>query len=183
MPQQLVDKHERADGTPVVQVETPVYFTKTDAARALALVYAGRPVMKGERAVQAGLNWAGQERVLEKPGAKPEEALVTAYMPVLERHWNRFFKYDSDENWVGGGNGVKARFDVATWFSLEEAAEALALVYGQVPKRWGRMTCERGLHQAARERVLSRPHGKRKPDAELVERFRAIVREVGMFTR
>lgn len=180
MPQRLIAKHERADGELTARVDVPRWFTRDEAARALALVYPEQPVVTGYREVRTGLTRAARERVLSRPGAAPDEALVQAYVPVVDRHWQKFFKYDDQRQWVGAGHerASLTRLDVAVLFSREEAAVALALVYERVPSRVGRITIERGLQRAGAERVLARD-GAERADAEVVQRFRELLGEVG----
>lgn len=182
MPRPLVAKHERPDGALCAQVEVPVYFSRLDAAQALALMYPDQMPLRGEREVRMGLSRAARERVLEQPGAAPDQMLTQAYMPVLDKHWQRLFKYSEHREWVGAGSpqAAMARFDVATTFSREEAAMALALVYeAGVPARFGRMTVERGLHQAAQQRALARPDAAERADAELVAEFTELLAQFG----
>lgn len=183
MPRPLVAKHHRADGELVVRLDVPHFLTRDDAARALALVYPDQAVLTGEREFRSGLSRAVRERVLEQPGVEPDEALVAAYLPVVDRHWPDHARYDEDGAWVGAGDerAVQARFEVQTFFSREETARALALVHGEMPMRVGPMTIDQGLHKAARERVLSREFGE-APDEALVDRFRALLVAFGPWT-
>lgn len=165
----LTDKHQRPDGTHVVQVETPVYLTEDEAAVFMAVEYAGQPIMRGANKVQAGLAAAAARR-MRKIGARPDtkarerylvqqrekadEDAIEQYREVVKRH----------RSWRDG----MTRLDVGTTFSLDEASVALALEYPQVPSRFGRMTVERGLRQAAEHQVLA---SKQAADPEAVATF------------
>lgn len=184
MAKPLTAKHERPDGTLCAQVEVPVFFTGEEAARALALVYPEQAPLRGEREFRMGLSRAARERILTRAGVKPDEQLVQAYLPIVDRHWTTFFKYDENREWVGSGHerASRARFDVAAQFSIDEAARALALVYERVPARVGRMTVQRGLREAAERRVLSRESAG-PADTETVERWRGWLDRVGPWTQ
>lgn len=188
MPEPLVAKHRRS-GVPVVRVETPVFYSVDEAARALAIVYAGRPVLRGQPAVQQGLSLAAHSRVVDEPGRGVDEALVAAYREVLDRHRAKFVRHAEDESGVvrsvkwlklPESKATHIRVDAATFFDQDEAARALALVYEEVPARVGRMTCERGLHEAARGRVLER-RSVGPGDADRVAFFWDKIVVTGMF--
>lgn len=73
-------------GEAAVLVSTPILFTLDEAARALALVYAGRQrPLTGINSLQTGLAHAAADRVLERKGAKgqPDEQLVAHYRQAL----------------------------------------------------------------------------------------------------
>lgn len=78
----LQARHEKR-GEPAVLVSTPVLFTLSEAARALALVYGGRQrALTGINSLQTGLAHAAANRVLEKR-RKPDEQLVAHYRDAL----------------------------------------------------------------------------------------------------
>ncbi len=182
MPLPLVAKHTRPNGEQVAQVDVRVFFTHSEAARALAAVYPEQAPLTGEREVKMGLSRAARERVLSRPGLRKDADLAEAYEAILDKHWLRFFKFDVNHRWVGAGHeqAATARFDVPTQFNRDEAARALAWHYGQVPDRVGGMTLDRGLHRAASERVWTR---RDEPDAEVVARFHELLGEVGPWSR
>lgn len=178
MPMPLVAKHVRPDGQRAAKVELPRFFTRDEAAASLALVYSEQSAVTGERGVRDGLSRAARERVLTQRGAEKKlntlAPLVETYKQVMDKHWNRFFRYDEQDRWVGAGDprSVKARFDAPVFFTFEEAAAALAIVHSDVlvtrevrdddtvmlttSRRVGRMTLTQGLHKAAHQRVLAR---------------------------
>ncbi len=183
MPEPLVAKHRRGDGTPVVRVETPRYFNEDEAARALATVYAGKPPLVGVPAVQSGLNLAAQHG-MDLAGADP--ALTEQYRKVLRKPAVRakFFRHLRDDEgrmrsftWLKRPQeeATHVRTDVATFLDEDQAARALAMLYPETPKRVGRMTCAKGLGEAVRERLLET--GKLTGDwKERVEFWRQTMR-------
>lgn len=181
-------KHRRPDGTPVVMCEAATYLSAEQAASALALVYAGKDtILQGVHAVRDGLTRAVEEGVLS--GGDPDADRVRAYRQVLERHRSRFLRYvehESGEMRPAGKLGIDpeaathARVDTAIYFDEQEAARALALVYEGFPQgvRTGRMTCEHGLHRAARDRVWLR---RDAPDEDAVVSFQELLRAHDVF--
>lgn len=71
-------------GEQAVLVSTPVMFTLTEAARALALVYADRQrLLTGINSLQTGLAHAAANRVLEQRKRTADERLVEHYRDAL----------------------------------------------------------------------------------------------------
>lgn len=179
-------KHQRPDGTPVVMCETPNYLHIDEAARQLALIYVHKgTVLQGEPAVRDGLMRA----VVEQPDGEPDPDRAAGYRQVLQRLRHRFLRYAEDEAGVlrpvvklglGQEQATHVRVDTPTYFSELEAARALALVHEGFPKgvRVGRMTCEHGLHEAARKQVWLRSD---VPDEDAVVEFRQLLREFDVF--
>lgn len=73
------------------------------------------------------------------------------------------------------GDTWEVRIDTAHYFSLEDAARALALVYPDDPPWRGDVKLRMGLSQAARERLLeSEPP---EPDGQKVAAYRELLDE------
>lgn len=179
-------KHQRPDGTPVVLCETANFLHLDEAAAGLALIYAHKgTVLQGEPAVRDGL----MRVVVEQPDGEPDPDRVSGYRAVVQRLRKRFLRYTWDEAGVlrptvklglDQEQATHVRVDTPTYFSEVEAARALALVHEGFPQgvRVGRMTCEHGLHEAARKQVWRRTE---EPDAEAVSRFRQLLRDFEVF--
>lgn len=210
MPEPLKAKHLLADGRWAVRVETPVFLTVDQAAKALALYYADKlAALDGVLAIQQGINAAAARR-LHESGEKPPKPLVAAYREILRRPemQRRLFRHveapDGEirsTTWlnVPQERATHVRTDVATFFDHEEAARACALHYSDMvierharedgtvelftrSRRTGRMTIERALHEAARSRLLEREKLSRsRLDQDRKRFFEALMREVGMF--
>lgn len=179
-------KHQRPDGTPVVMCETANFLHLDEAAHGLALIYAHKgTVLQGEPAVRDGL----MRVVVEQPAGEPDPDRVAGYRQVVQRLRKRFLRYAWDAAGVlrpvvklglDQDQATHVRVDTPTYFSEVEAARALALVHEGFPQgvRVGRMTCEHGLHRAARDRVWLRGD---EPDEDAVVEFRRLLREFEVF--
>lgn len=185
MSKPLVANHTSPDGNAAVKVEMPVFFTREEAARALALIYPDQEPLRGEREVRMGLSRAARDRVLAKPGLHPNAELVQAYEPIVDRHWPGFAKYTDEHVRVGAGHeqATASRFIVDVLVTVEDAAVALAWVHNGLPSRVGQVTVERGLRRAARDRVLARPELADRVDADAAQRWRAWLQVVGPWAR
>lgn len=182
-------KHERADGTRTVRIDDTSYWTVEEAARGLALIYADYSVVHGGvLAVRTGLQRAAEQQVLRQPGRQVDGAWVRAYRHALEQHRARFVRYVQrggsfvpvTRAGLDPSEATHIRVEVPTFLDVEEAARGLALHFEEFPTgvRVGRMTCERGLQAAVTQRVLA---SSAVPDPELVQRFRDLLVEQGIF--
>lgn len=184
--ERLRAKHRLPDGSPAVMVEAPRYLDRELAARMLACLFAGSPVRRGEMQIRVGLHQAVQMQFHRRLPGVPGDAEVEAYEAVLDRLAGSFFRYAWDEGeqryrsvrrmGLGPEAATHIRIDESVMFGFDEAATALALVYGSVPQgvRVGAATCSKGLLAAARDRVLG---SRRKPDPAAVAEFAALLRE------
>lgn len=72
----------RADGTPVLRVDAPTYFTLEQAATALATLYADEPLRVAIHSLISGLSTAAETGVLAK-NPQPHPKAVDAYRRLL----------------------------------------------------------------------------------------------------
>lgn len=182
MPTPLRDRWTK-NGKRAVRVQTPVYFTRDEAATALAALFPGQPVRRGVNTLQKGLSTAAQARLdaigegdvaarrkyHKRLAGEAEERLVAGYTAALDQHPG-WFKHDG-----------YTRHDAFTYFTLDEAATALALLHEDRPGRVGRITAQHGLYEAARRRVLDSPYRRRKLTKDEVGFWRQVLLDHGMF--
>lgn len=159
------------DDEPRVRIDQQVFLTKDEAATALALVFANDTLVRTARiSLQTGLNDAVRNRLLDNKdavAAVPKQ-LVEGYRNSLDRHAEFFFRAQRPTD----GQPV-VRVEIGRLFTLQQAAEAMAFVYGDTPPaRIGKATAQRALRKVTNEQLLEGPEAGAGIDRKLVDLYR-----------